>query len=436
MITVGPVNRVKSLFVFSLVLLGSFASMPLVQISHAQANAAFNVQRAGAAWSRTYGGGNVFSVKQTSDGGYILTGGARILKLDQLGNIVWQKYYSSGGVVSLADFSAVKQTSDGGYVASGDLYALKTDSNGNVVWSMKYYKGHIHTIEQTPDGGYFAVGSFTATGYAPYGWVAKLDAFGNVTWQKSYSGIQFAEEFFSGQQTSDGGYVVAGWRHNYDPFGDTGQALVMKLDVDGRVIWQYLYGTTDSGGRAAYSVRQFSEGGYVVLGRSFNGTAWLLRLDESGGIVWDKYYLGMNEMVPGQVSLTSDGGYVLSGNDGAGVVVRLDSTGGIVWARSLGGGGFAASVEQTIDGGYIMGGLDFSFRPGYSDVWVVKLTSQGRCCHTVADPRQKLSIAEENTRAVVIPGESTLSGANISAIPANLLAVSTNYASLSQCEHP
>ena len=83
-----------------------------------------------------------------------------------------------------------------------------------------------------------------------------------------------------------------------------------------------------------------------------------------------------------------------------------------------------------------MGGLDFSFRPGYSDVWVVKLTSQGRCCHTVADPRQKLSIAEENTRAVVIPGESTLSGANISAIPANLLAVSTNYASLSQCEHP
>src|SRR5256885_17009454 len=114
-------------------MLGTLASMPLVQISHAQANAAFNVQRAGAAWSRTYGGGNGFLVKEASDGGYILTGGARILKLDQLGNIVWQKYYSSGGVVSLADFSAVGQTSDGGYVASGDLYGLQTGVNGNAV---------------------------------------------------------------------------------------------------------------------------------------------------------------------------------------------------------------------------------------------------------------------------------------------------------------
>src|SRR5437016_13250791 len=117
--------------------------MPLVQISHAQANAAFNVQRAGAAWSRTYGGGNVFSVKQTSDGGYILTGGARILKLDQLGNIVWQKYYSSGVVVSLADFSAVQQTRDGGYAASAHPHVLNHDSTGNVSWSLTSSRAHI-----------------------------------------------------------------------------------------------------------------------------------------------------------------------------------------------------------------------------------------------------------------------------------------------------
>jgi outer membrane protein assembly factor BamB len=222
--------------------------------------------------------------------------------------------------------------------------------------------------------------------------------------------------------------VVAGW------LGDTGQALVLKLDQYGNVTWQNVYGDAYGGGEVANFVVQTPDRGYAVSGISLYGTAWLLKLDQSGTILWDKYYPGSIGAILGQVSLTNDGGFIVAGYDGAGLALRLNSTGDIVWSNSLGGtgGDIFNSAQATSDGGYVLAGHDFSFGDPNGDMWVVKLNSQGHCCHTVTE-QQYFTITEENTSPVVIPTSFVPIDTNIPATTTSVTAVPTSYGTLTQC---
>jgi hypothetical protein len=154
-------------------------------------------------WNKTYGGTDTdygYSVVQTSDGGYAITGytysfGAGgtdvyLVKTDANGNIQWSKTY--GGTDTDVGYSVV-QTSDGGYAIAGytlsfgaggsDVYLVKTDSLGNMVWS-KTFGGtgadHAYSVVQTADGGYAITGytySFGAGGYDVY--LVKTDVYGD-----------------------------------------------------------------------------------------------------------------------------------------------------------------------------------------------------------------------------------------------------------------
>jgi len=418
---------------FALVILALLASMTLVNDAGAQIDLGLSGHTANSRWSRTYGAGQVRSVIQTSDGGYVFAGDASILKLTPFGNVVWDKYYTRGNP-SIIDLYSIEETTDGGLIAAGGISVLKTDSNGNIVWSREYYKAHISSIQQTSDGGYFVVGG-NYMGYSHIGWVAKLDSSGNVTWQRSVSG---SLEFLSGHQTSDGGYIVAGWTLASDvPYGVFGHAIVVKFDIEGNALWQYAYGTNYVGGKVASSVRQTIDGGYIVQGHSLTDSLWLLRLDGSGAIVWENFYPGIYEtIVEGQLSLTSDGGYVVAGHDRTGLILRLDSTGRIAWTTSLGGSRLdaAASVQQTSDGGYVMGGFDQSFRPGFSDMWVAKLDTRGRCCAAVTD-QQGVNITHENAPIIRLSSGS-VQDSNIQPIVASIQAISTSHPTLTQCSVP
>ena len=114
------------------------------------------------------------------------------------------------------------------------------------------------SVQQTSDGGYIAAGY--SGGYL---WVLKLNSSGGVTWEKDYLGSGGYLESF--QQTTDGGYIVAGWT------GQPGQyhAWVLKLDSNGGVIWQETYGNA-SDSCYAYSVQQTLDGGYIVAGEIFS----------------------------------------------------------------------------------------------------------------------------------------------------------------------
>ena len=133
-------------------------------------------------------------------------------------------------------------------------------------WANAYYgrRGSdlAKSIQQTSDGGYIVAGSTGSFGdsLANY-WVLKLDASGNVSWQNTYggSGLDYAASI---EQTSDGGYIVAG---NTWSFGaGSSNVWILKLESNGDVSWQRTYGGTN--GEGANSIQQTTDGGYIVAG--------------------------------------------------------------------------------------------------------------------------------------------------------------------------
>ncbi|MBX2960383.1 MAG: T9SS type A sorting domain-containing protein [Flavobacteriales bacterium] len=273
-------------------------------------------------------------------------------------------------------------------------------------------------IQQTTDGGYIVAGRAQSTdgdvtgnhGQASDYWVVKLTSTGAITWQKSLGGtdVDFATSI---QQTTDGGYIVAGFSYSTDGdvTGNHGQAdyWVVKLSSTGAITWQKSLGGT--GGDFANSIQQTTDGGYIVAGfsNSTNGDVtgnhgstdyWVVKLDSTGTIIWQKSLGGSGEDFGSSIQQTADGGYIVegyssstdgdvTGNHGLydSWVVKLDNVGTISWQKSLGGtvddkSGF---IQQTTDGGYIFAGRsqstdgDVTGNHGSYDYWVVKLSNTG-----------------------------------------------------------
>jgi len=314
-------------------------------------------------FAKTFGGTSndwAYSVQQTSDGGYILAGytgsfgaGGDILliKTDASGNVIWAKTY---GGTNYEDASTFQQTSDGGYIVAAytysfgagyrDIFLVKTDANGNIQWA-KTYGGTgddlVSSVQQTLDGGYIVAGYTTSFGASSFDiFLIKTDANGNIQWAKTYGGTNW-DEASSVKQTSDGGYILTG---RTGSFGAGGwDIFLIKTDANGNIQWAKTYGGTDY--EEAYSVQQTSDGGYVVAGstESFGaglGDVFLVKTDANGNIQWAKTYGGTNWDYASSVKQTSDGGYILAGytaSFGAGndiFLIKTDANGNLQWAKT------------------------------------------------------------------------------------------------------
>jgi hypothetical protein len=145
-----------------------------------------------------------------------------------------------------------------------------------------------YSVQQTADGGYIVAGYTDSFGAGSYDyWVLKLSSTGSVMWQKTYGG-EYDDYAYSVEQTSDGGYIVAGYTASFGAGGD--RLCVLKLNSTGGVTWLKAYG--GSSYDYGYSVQQTSDGGYMVAGdtNSFgagSSDAWVVKLGASGDIVWD-----------------------------------------------------------------------------------------------------------------------------------------------------
>jgi len=365
---------------------------------------AFNLY---AGWTHTYGGTSWDfgrSVQQTSDGGYIVVGETEsygagyqdiyLIKTDGDGNTDWSHTY--GGLDN--EFgNSVQQTSDGGYIIVGytfsygvgstDVYLIKTDGNGNVSWSKTYggtSQDYGNSVWQTSDGGYIITGVTESYGAGIEDvYLIKTDGNGNVSWSKTYGGTSY-EYGNSVQQTSDGGYIIAGYTNS---FGEN--FYLIKTDGNGDTTWTKTYGgTSDDYG---CEVQQTSDGGYIIVGytNSFGAgslDAYLVKTDGNGNAIWDRTYGGTSYDYGYSVQQTSDGGYIIAGETwsyGAGsadvYLVKTDGNGNIIWNRTFGGGSDEAgnSVKQTSDGGYIIAGYTESYGAGYLDFYLIKTNANG-----------------------------------------------------------
>jgi len=295
---------------------------------------------------------------------------------------------------------SIQQTSDGGYVITGstgsygagnaDVFVVKLDSSGNLSWAKTiggadYDYGY--SIQQTSDGGYVIAGytgNYDAGDYDVF--VVKLDSSGNLSWAKTIGGADY-DYGYSIQQTSDGGYVVTGETKSYAAGGS--DVFVVKLDSSGNLSWaKTIGGASDDYG---YSIQQTSDGGYVITGSTDSYGAgdfdvFVVKLDSSGNLSWAKTIGGASYGYGNSIQQTSDGGYVIAGHTGsygAGnadvFAVKLDSSGNLSWAKTIGGtnSDYGRSIQQASDGGYVITGSTYSYGAGNSDVFVVKLDSSG-----------------------------------------------------------
>jgi hypothetical protein len=345
------------------------------------------------------------SVQQTSDGGYIITGytdlfgtgnnDAYLIKTDASGDTLWTKSYGGSG---LDEMNSVQQTSDGGYILAGrtssfgagwwDAYLIKTDSAGNVLWTRTYggtNDDDARSVQQTTTGGYIVLGGTQSFGHG--GWDAYLiraDSNGDTLWTRTYGGTDL-DAGNSVQQTSEGGYILAGTSYSFG--AGNGDVYLIKTDSSGNVLWTKTYGGTNYDG--ASSVQQTSDGGYIIAGST--GTfpsldIYLIKTNASGDTLWTKTYGGTGRDEGHSIQQTSDRGYVLTGHTnsfGAGghdaYLIKMNSFGDTLWTKTYGGGesDWANSVQQTLDGGYILTGGTCSFGDISGDVYLIKTDGEG-----------------------------------------------------------
>lgn len=433
----------------------------------------------------------LYDAQPTADYGFILAGssvsdktGSKtddnhgdldfwIWKMNEKGDLDWQKSIGGSGFDL---FQSIRTTNDGGFIIAGtsnsemgfqkaegckgftDFWIIKLNASGAEQWQRTIGgNGHDEVLcaFQTKDGGYMVAGSSssnpssveqpkensksTATtkadlynkseksrGNMDY-WIVKLDKDGGIEWQKTYGG-QYIDILRSIEQTTDNGYILAGYS-NSPISGDkaegnksekgAGDFWILKVTDTGEVQWQKTYGA--DGDDQPYVIHQTYDGGYIAAGNSnstnaltplggivSNGTDfWVLKLGTEGEVIWSKTYdFGKTDIL---TSLTenNDHSFLIAGyakteasrslvgklakttgvakdKDGLNdyLALKIDEKGEQIWTKSVGSSGedILRKLIETRDGGYLMAGTsnsgsskDKNSNIGANDFWVVKL---------------------------------------------------------------
>lgn len=311
--------------------------------------------------------GYLFSIAKTPDGGYVTTGHRNnisaggsytgsdlvVIKLNAGGTVVWEKIFGGGG----DDFgSRILTTADGGYLIAGlttssdgdvtnnhgsyDTWLIKVDANGNKVWEKTYggsgWDGD-GALATTADGGFLLTAYSSSTDGDISGGngggdvvIYKLDASGNKIWTKIYGGSKW-DSPASIVATKDGGSIIVGSTDSNDgdisgQHGNDEDMWVLKLDNNGQKTWQATLGSTSW--ENGYSIAQLADGGYMAFGFSIGDDGdvsgnhgdkdfWVVKLNSAGKKLWQRSFGGPGEELPGAITASSDGGFVIAGYSSA-----------------------------------------------------------------------------------------------------------------------
>ncbi|NNK39531.1 MAG: hypothetical protein HKP45_02630 [Winogradskyella sp.] len=353
------------------------------------------------------------------------------------GDILWTKTYGGSG-----DDRGQKliQTSDGGFAMAGysmssdgdasnnegfhDNWLVKTDSQGNLLWEQSFgYSGHDHayTLIETADGGFFMAGFLDVTASGGEGntnrsvstnrhgvgemWCHKLDAQGNVEWQRYFGGSS-NDRAYGAVQANDGGYVVTGYTESTD-FDITSSKgsydyWVIKLTANGELVWSKNLG--GEGIDQSRSITKIIDGNYIIAGNTFstNGDIntnlgssdyWIVKINDFGEIIWEKTLGGIDFDYATSIKPCSTG-YLVSGysrsqsgdlninyGDNDYWIIKIDEQGKLLWQKNFGGSSIDLAydiVEDNFQHIYVVGDTestdyDVITNKGLKDMLVIKI---------------------------------------------------------------
>ena len=433
-------------------------------------------------WEKSYGGKHaeyLFDAIPTPDYGFILAGSSIsnkngnksdnnkgdldywVWKMDERGSLDWQKSFGGSGVDLL---QSIQLTNDGGFILAGtstsnksedkkddskgdsDFWIIKLDAKGGMMWQ-KTIGGSgqekLQSIACTKDGGYIIGGSSSSDkteskdeknllyeknekcrGNQDY-WVVKLSVNGTPEWQKTIGG-NYVDELKSIEQTADGGYILGGYSNSLisgdktaDNFG-LGDYWIVKLDETGNITWQKSIGGDKDDN--LFALMQTKDKGFLLGGNSNSNATnskkkgngkgtdfWVVKLDESGEILWQETYdYGKTDVLTSIVENEDHtfliGGYAQSETlaistsneeipkksskkaDQEGIndyiALKIKDNGEEIWTQTVGSKGtdILKRLIEARDGGYLLAGTSKSEQSrdkgssiGGNDFWVVKL---------------------------------------------------------------
>lgn len=335
-----------------------------------------------------------YSIKATSDGGYIVGGQTLVphvsnshtdmalVKLNAAGEVSWSKsfglvdnelstpeQYRRGHDMA----NAVELTPDGGYILTGygyyysayyEMYVVKTDADGNLQWEKHFgtdSQEDGRMVKNTPDGGYIVVGSTGLSTSDIY--LVKLAANGDPEWEKTIDAVDDRRAYDLFVEAD--GYVIAGTQTT----GADTNAFLLKTGLDGETVtWSYTYG--GDGADSVQSLIRVSDG-YVMTGQTKSASlsaqvedVYLVKTDTGGVKVWEKALGRAQTDVGSSVKQDADGGYTIVGRTNSGsngpndvYMVKTDDEGDLLWDTTLGGPSFDHANDLIIAGdGYVLTG--------------------------------------------------------------------------------
>ena len=351
---------------------------------------------------------------QTNDDGYLVAGNTSLLgdnysnvlmlKVDHTGEQVWRKDYTYSSndrvntVIELEDGSLVMAGfSTSNTNSSKDLLIMRTDSEGNIEWQSLYGDTRdeiANSISSASDGGFIIAGEITNenTGNSSC-YLLKVNNNGEFEWDRSFGGSLNDQGFFL-ISANDGGFVITGvTRSQNDSSGDL---WLIKVNNTGEILWEKTFGGENF--ESGRSLQQTSDEGYIIVGQteSFgngNSDAYLLKTDSQGNEIWSRTYGGSGTDQGRYVVETLDQGYIISGyTDSYGSMggfnfwlIKTDSNGDLEWQEYYGGSGDdrAFCGMQASDGGYAIVGQSNTGGSTGVDILLVKTDDIGN-----ADPSQ------------------------------------------------
>lgn len=383
-------------------------------------------------WQKSIGGDGfdlLQSIRNTKDGGFILADTSNsgnsfqkndaskgitdfwVIKLDAAGGEQWQRTIGGNGQDELL---CAFQTKDGGYILGG--------SSSSSPKSISNVKAEGESFAATKEDLFSK--SEKSRGNMDY-WIVKLSREGIIEWQRTYGG-QFTDLLRSMEQTTDNGFILAGYS-NSPMSGDktnnnkgAGDYWVIKTNDIGEIQWQKTYGA--DGDDQPHVIHQMLDGTYVLGGNSNSKNAlttmggivgngidyWILKLDSEGEVLWSKTYdFGKVDILTSLVENKDHtyfiGGYAQNGGpkssegllgkaknlvskdkDGINdyLALKINQDGEEIWSKTVGSGGedILRKLIETRDGGYLLAGTsnsgsskDKNSNIGSNDFWVVKL---------------------------------------------------------------